>query len=245
MASVTLEVKINNQSCKQRKRRGRSWGKRVTKEKHIGTSKVKQKRITESRLKSSCKQQIIDCLVGQFIGKEPRVIFLPSPSWQGQLGICFEASTMGLFGHSPHIHIIYSTFAFSCENGWAEAGWGRGRTCKSTGASLAIKAGVFALRGCAAKGQMSPALPHRSGLGAAKLTGLPRFKLRSFNQEMLQERSVSIWWAWVSSPAVFHWYQRGAPHHQNCSRKKQLCSSMLLFLILWSQQLKASQREWW
>lgn len=47
MASVTLEVKINNQSCKQRKRRGRSWGKQVTKEKHIIASKVKQKRVTD------------------------------------------------------------------------------------------------------------------------------------------------------------------------------------------------------
>lgn len=47
MASVTLEVKINNQSCKQRKRRGRSWGKQVTNGKHIGASQVKQKRETD------------------------------------------------------------------------------------------------------------------------------------------------------------------------------------------------------
>lgn len=75
-------------------------------------------------------------------------------------------------------------------------GWGRRRTCKSTGASLASKAGVFALTGCVAKGQTSPALPPRSGLGAARsplLTDLPRFKLRSFKQVMLQERSLNIW----------------------------------------------------
>lgn len=71
-------------------------------------------------------------------------------------------------------------------------GWGRGRTCKSTGASLASKAGVFALSGCAAKGQTSPASPppNKSGLGAAKsplLSDLPRFKLRSFNQVMLRD----------------------------------------------------------
>lgn len=29
------------------------------------------------------------------------MIFLPCPSQQGQLGICFEASTMGLFKLSP------------------------------------------------------------------------------------------------------------------------------------------------
>lgn len=40
MASMTLEVKIINQSCKQRKRRGRSWGKQVTNEKHISASQV-------------------------------------------------------------------------------------------------------------------------------------------------------------------------------------------------------------
>lgn len=71
-------------------------------------------------------------------------------------------------------------------------GWGRGRTCKSTGASLASKAGVFALSGCAAKGQMFPVSPppSKSGLGAAKsplLSDLPRFKLRSFNQVMLRD----------------------------------------------------------
>lgn len=57
MASVTLEVKINNQSCKQRKRRGRSSGKQVTNEKHIGASQVKQKRVTDRPVQAEVLMQ--------------------------------------------------------------------------------------------------------------------------------------------------------------------------------------------
>lgn len=57
MASVTLEVKINNQSCKQRKRRGRSSGKQVTNEKHIGDNQVKQKRVTDRPVQAEVRMQ--------------------------------------------------------------------------------------------------------------------------------------------------------------------------------------------
>lgn len=156
------------------------------------------------------------------------MIFLPSPSWQGQLGFVLRILLWGYLAIYPMSTLF--TLYYLCIFLWewlSRWGWGRGRTCKSTGASLASKAGMFARTGCAAKEQMSPALPHRSGLGAAKsplLTDVPRCKMKSFNQVMLQERPLSIWWVLVRSPAVFRWYQIKAPHHQNCSRKKQFCS---------------------
>lgn len=194
MVSVTLEVKINNQSCKQGKRRGRSWGKQVTKEKHIGASKVKQKRVTgESRLKSSWKEQITHCLLGQPIGKEPRGTFLPAPSWQDQLEIFFESCTLGLLTLSPHAHIIYSWFCIRLWGWLSRGGLGQG---KDTQRHWSIPGkwcwSVCRTRLCRRGANCSSPL-HKSGLGAAKLsqlTGLPRFKLRSFNQEILQDSTT-------------------------------------------------------
>lgn len=55
--------------------------------------------------------------------------------------------------------------------------YGRRRTCSSTGASLSSNAGVFAVPGYA------PSI----NVAWVQLTDLPRLKLRSFNQEILQD----------------------------------------------------------
>lgn len=194
MVSVTLEVKINNQSCKQGKRRGRSWGKQVTKEKHIGASKVKQKRVTgESRQKSSWKEQITHCLLGQPTGKEPRGTFLPAPSWQDQLEIFFLILYFGATNPFPtcthHLLLVLHSFVRMAEQRWIGAGEGH---------TTALEHPQQAMLEClpyqaVPRGANGSSPLRKSGLGAAKLsqlTDLPRFKLRSFNQEILQDSTT-------------------------------------------------------
>lgn len=130
VASVTLEVKINNQSCKQRKRRGRSWGKQVTKEKHIGASKVNQKRVTDRWVQAEVLMK-----------GASHTFFSRTVHWeraQRDFSTCsFMARPVGdlfwtkeLLALSPHAHSICS---WVCR--WAEEDWGRERKHNSPGAS--------------------------------------------------------------------------------------------------------------
>lgn len=118
MASVTLEVKINNQSCKQRKRRGRSWGKQVTKEKPIGTSKVKQKRVT-NRVQAEVLMQAANhrlfCRAVHW--KRAQSDFSTLSFTARPAGNLFWSFYCGAVQPFPHAHIIFSTFAVSCESG--------------------------------------------------------------------------------------------------------------------------------
>lgn len=109
MASVTLEVKINNQSCKQRKRRGRSWGKEVTKEKHIGTSKVKQGRVTDRWVQAEVLTwEANHTLFSRIVHWErAQRDFSTYTSMARPVGDLFWIFYFGALAFSPHAHIIY------------------------------------------------------------------------------------------------------------------------------------------
>ena len=107
MASVTLKVKISNQSCKQRKRRGRSSGNQITNEKHIGASQVKQRRVTDKPVQAEVLMQGVKHTIFSRTGhwKRAQKDFSTCSAWRD-----LDLFWILLLGYQPlpHVHTLFT-----------------------------------------------------------------------------------------------------------------------------------------